>query len=107
MKEYEKYLKYKIKYVELVGGVPKKCNKNLIDINIPITIEKINGDQIKLGLKIKEGSYLGYLIIELLYTGKIKKFTPGNKPAVFINGEQVNVLYKLNESQEILIKERV
>ena len=114
MTEYEKYLKYKIKYVELVGGVPKKCNKNdfslLPDININFIIKKNNGEVIEITKTVKEGTYVGFLIIELLYSKVIKKFTPMNKPLIYIkeNEESVEIkdLYKLYKDQTIKLIEK-
>jgi hypothetical protein len=111
MIEYEKYFKYKIKYIELLGGAPKKCNKNNIstlkDINIII---KINGERNTLYKTVKEGSYVGFLIIELLYSNEIKKFTPKNKPLIYIRENEklieIKDLDKLYKDQTIVLKER-
>jgi hypothetical protein len=83
MIEYEKYFKYKIKYIELLGGAPKKCNKNnvstLKDININIIIININGERNTLYKTVKEGSNVGFLIIELLMTKVDIKWNENNQ----------------------------
>ena len=118
MYNYEKYLLYKIKYLELKGGTLNKCRKNQIYSSLPdikITVHMIDNKNKILRTveqKIKTGTSSALLFGLLFYIRPplFKKFTPRYKPTMShdINGiHKINDKYKLDEDQTIYIKENV
>jgi hypothetical protein len=93
----EKYLKYKIKYLELKGGAPGRCNKS----DIPVKVEPILDGEITAEQDLK--------IQELVRIRKIaESYTPEEalEKSVNANNEviQSNVIGYISDDKEEFLK---